>query len=155
MEGGVIPPPLPHPLRHPRIPTGFRLKAQGCAAMRHPGKTSEENHNPNGVVANVARDEMEWPQPRCGWKICFTMTQNSSFLATLGWRPQSLWDCPQSNVIWFRSRLRERRVISPTPQNLPAGEPGRDSPSSRHATIPFRRLHSSGLLHQRPPAFAP
>ena len=30
-------------------------KAQGLRGTSYPGKTSEENHNPNGVVANVTR----------------------------------------------------------------------------------------------------
>src|ERR1043166_6818582 len=33
------------------------------------------------------------PQPHCGWIHFRTMTQGSSFLATLGWRTQSRWDC--------------------------------------------------------------
>jgi hypothetical protein len=59
--------------RHPRIPKGFRLKAQGrtcrdVAKRRREeratlGSSSGENHNPTGVAAlvNIAR-----PQPRRG-----------------------------------------------------------------------------------------
>ena len=53
-----------------------------------------EGSNPNGVVANLKR-----PQDQNGiattalrLMISSAMTQGSSFLATLGWRTQSLWD---------------------------------------------------------------
>jgi hypothetical protein len=48
--------------------------------------------NPNGVVA------ASWstvPQPRWGWGNLIQLTQGSSFVATLGWRTQSRWDCRQ------------------------------------------------------------
>jgi len=50
--------------------------------------------NPNGVVA------APWstvPQPRWGWWDSLQLTQGSSFLATLGWRTQSRWDCRQTS----------------------------------------------------------
>ena len=37
-----------------------------------------------------------WPLPRCGCDFRSTISQESSFLATLGWRTQSRWDCPES-----------------------------------------------------------
>ena len=40
-----------------------------------------------------------WPQPRCGCHFASTFSQGSSFLATLGWRSQSLWDCSRPNAI--------------------------------------------------------
>jgi len=51
------------------------------------------------------------------------VTQRSCVAATLGWRPM---------------------------RHLRAGALRPSRPSSLHATILFRRLHSSGLLHQRP-----
>jgi hypothetical protein len=48
--------------------------------------------NPNGVAA-FRRPTV--PQPRWGWWDLSRLTQGSSSLATLGWRTQSRWDCPQ------------------------------------------------------------
>jgi len=59
-----------------RIPTGFRLKAQGCAAGTTLG------HLPANIINRNAVADL------------FSFSQGSSFLATPGWRTQSLWDCP-------------------------------------------------------------
>ena len=48
--------------------------------------------NPNGVAAS-RRPTMT--QPRWGCGDLSRLTQGSSSLATLGWRTQSRWDCPQ------------------------------------------------------------
>jgi hypothetical protein len=93
-------------------PNGIPSQSPGLRGTSYPGKTSEENHNPNGVVANVTRapDEngmvavCKDPQPCCGWEICFTMTQGRRSepdgppSPTLGWRTQSLWDWPERAV---------------------------------------------------------
>ena len=57
--------------------------------------------NPNGVVANVTRPPNEKRIAATALRLvhCWTMTQGSSFLATLGWRTQSLWDCLHTNAI--------------------------------------------------------
>ena len=44
--------------------------------------------NPNGVAAAVSLDATP-----LGLMICVRPTQGSSFLATLGWRTHSRWDC--------------------------------------------------------------
>jgi hypothetical protein len=80
--------------RHWRIPTGFRPKAQGCEERATLG-----NRPRNVTTAMRLRPKSHAPYEigfattalRLG-KICFTTTQGSSFLATLGWRTQSLWD---------------------------------------------------------------
>jgi len=36
-------------------PNGIPSQSPGLRGTSYPGKTSEENHNPNGVVANVTR----------------------------------------------------------------------------------------------------
>ena len=36
--------------------------------------------------------ERKRPQPRCGWRCLGTVTQGSSFLATLGFLTESRWD---------------------------------------------------------------
>jgi hypothetical protein len=81
---------------HVRIPTGFRLKAQGCAPGATLGHLPANIINRNAVAAipssSVARDVCYNPVG-VGSNL-FSFSQGSSFLATLGWRTQSLWDCP-------------------------------------------------------------
>ena len=78
-----------------RIPTGFRLKAQGCAPGATLGHLPANIINRNAVAAipssSVARDVCHNPVGVGDDLIPFT--QGSSFLATLGWRTQSRWDC--------------------------------------------------------------
>ena len=79
-----------------RIPTGFRLKAQGCAPGATLGPLPANIINRNAVAAmpfsSVTRDVCHNPVGVGDNLIPFT--QGSSFLATPGWRTQSLWDCP-------------------------------------------------------------
>jgi hypothetical protein len=79
-----------------RIPTGFRLKAQGCAAGTTLGHLPANIINRNAVAAipfsSVARDVCH--NPVGVGSDLFSFSQGSSFLATPGWRTQSLWDCP-------------------------------------------------------------
>ena len=79
-----------------RIPTGFRPKAQGCEARATLGNRHHGISNPNGVVAGFAscQSRQRTPQPRWGCVPFRIVTQGSSFLATLGFVSQSLWDCP-------------------------------------------------------------
>jgi hypothetical protein len=79
-----------------RIPTGFRPKAQGCEERATLGHHQTNIPNRNAVTANLL--------PSLAREICRNpvgvvrpltqFTQGSSFLATLGWRMQSLWDWP-------------------------------------------------------------
>ena len=54
-----------------------------------PWEEWSHDHNPNGVAA---RRGESWCNP-VGVEIIRTVTQGSSFLATLGYETQSLWDC--------------------------------------------------------------
>ena len=72
-----------------RIPTGFRLKAQGREDRATLGHRLEMNPYPNGVVSFNAISAI---QPRWGCFRFWLRTQGSSFLATLGCMTQSLWD---------------------------------------------------------------
>ena len=66
--------------------------------------------NPNGV-APASRPNP--PQPRWGWLDFMRLTQGSSCLATLGWRTQSLWDCPQAlDEMWGMTRAEARAPLS-------------------------------------------
>ena len=44
--------------------------------------------NPNGVVSSGKR----WAATPLGLVVCIHVSQGSSFLATLGFEPESLWD---------------------------------------------------------------
>ncbi len=77
-----------------RIPTGFHQSAQGCEVgpsgsdRATLGQPIKNIFNPNGVAS---------PFGARGFNpfrvdACWTNTQGSSFLATLGWMTQSLWD---------------------------------------------------------------
>src|SRR6266550_1260561 len=55
-------------------------------------------HNPNGVVAGPRNPDTT----PLGLKTALATTQGSSFLATLGWKTQSLWDCGQLSQLRLR-----------------------------------------------------
>ena len=76
----------------PANSNGVASQSPGLRGTSYPGKASRKNFNRNAVVASVMRrpEKTELPQPRCGWKIKASITQGSSFLATLGLRAQSL-----------------------------------------------------------------
>ena len=62
------------------------------------------DHNPNGVAARL-------PTPAAtplGLAMKWPVTQGSSFLATLGWRPQSHWDWPMETMVSFTTNYSPR-----------------------------------------------
>ena len=57
-----------------------------------PWDIGEPDYNPNGVASAVAAEfGQRQTQPR-GVDVVWPDPQGSSFLATLGWKSQSLWD---------------------------------------------------------------
>src|SRR2546430_511740 len=70
------------------IPTGLRNKAQGCEERATLGQSSMSSSTPMGL-RHIAVPQ---PQPRWGCADSGRLTQGSSFLATLGFGPESLWD---------------------------------------------------------------
>ena len=75
------------------IPKGFRPKAQGCEERATLGKTRLEISNPNGVAALRRRFVSDHCRNPVGVGDFYsTPTQGSSFLATLGFETESLWD---------------------------------------------------------------
>ena len=52
--------------------------------------------NPNGVEACLSQTPR---QPRWGWFDFLRLTQGNSFVVTLGWRTQSLWDWPHLRAL--------------------------------------------------------
>jgi hypothetical protein len=92
-----------------RIPTGFRLKAQGCEQRATLGKGTRARSTPTGL--RRLRGERR-PQPRWGWHLPTQFTQGSSRLATLGWRTQSLRDWGrEQRTCGERTTLRERAGV--------------------------------------------
>jgi hypothetical protein len=81
-----------------RIPTGFRPKAQGCEERATLGCRPQKIPNRNAVVA--------LPYSSAARVICLnpvgvsddliSFTQGSSYVATLGYMPESLWDSPMT-----------------------------------------------------------
>ena len=70
-----------------------------------PWESRPDTDNPNGVAAPLGwRDATP-----LGLKNVRVPTQGSSFLATLGWRTQSRWDCS------------ELQALVPQPNALPGG----------------------------------
>ena len=80
------------------IPTGFRPKAQGCDAGATLGIHPQNIFNRDAVAAipssSGALGICHNPVGVGGNKFLFT--QGSSFLATLGCMPESLWDSPMA-----------------------------------------------------------
>lgn len=72
-----------------RIPTGFRRKAQGCAARATLGNRIKNAINPNGVAAWFRAHRT---QPRWGCGLFIIVTQGSRVAATLDFGTESRWD---------------------------------------------------------------
>jgi hypothetical protein len=71
-------------------PKGIVSYSPGLAApAAYPGKSCRRDLNPNGVVARLHCDKATTP---LGLVPFVSSTQGSSFLATLGFEPESLWD---------------------------------------------------------------
>ena len=79
-------------------PTGLQRLAQGCEGRATLGEPEEWPPTLKGLrpVAARRRTFRRWLQPRWGWADSGKLTQGSSSLATLGWRPESRWDSAES-----------------------------------------------------------
>src|SRR5689334_6365234 len=98
--------------QQPSIPKGLRNKAQGCEERATLGKCTLHRDNPERVAADD-NGNRTMPQPLWGCKLSVTLTQGSSFLATLGFVAESLWD---SALGAMHSKSR-RGESSPSPLN--------------------------------------
>src|ERR1051326_1986261 len=81
-----------------RIPEGFRRPAQGCEERATLGQSFGKAHNPQGVAprfVDTGHNPFRVAHP------CAPYSQGSSFLATLGWRTQSLWDWDVASRVHF------------------------------------------------------
>src|SRR5439155_16276234 len=92
-----------------RIPTGFRPKAQGLRGTSYPGPPSDKHPQPQrgcGQFVSVrARDVCHNAVGVVS--ISRQDTQGRRYTPTLGWRPQSLWDCSERGSADHRPALRE------------------------------------------------
>ena len=91
-----------------RIPTGFRPKAQGCEERATLGLRPAKFTNRNAVAAipfsSIARGICHNPVGVGDDYIPFT--QGSSYVATLGYLPESRWDSPMdANTVCADSRI--------------------------------------------------
>src|SRR5207244_3922525 len=75
----------------PRVARNEPFAKRNIVPVVHfsPGKSRQKANNPNGVAARWRK----FDTTPLGLKIPSAATQGSSFLATLGRRAQSLWDC--------------------------------------------------------------
>jgi hypothetical protein len=78
-------------------------------------------HNGSANIVFVFVAEVAWAgtkttQPRWGWFNFFAFSQGSSFLATLGWQPQSLWDWHSRNTV----AATPLGLVIPNPNGIPA-----------------------------------
>ena len=70
------------------IPKGFRHKAQGCEGRATLGLPRRDRPTPTGLGRLLSHEDATPLE----LKVCSALSQGSSFLATLGWRTQSLRD---------------------------------------------------------------
>src|SRR6266446_5080767 len=105
------------------IPTGLYNSAQGCEERATLGIRKQIIFNPERVasITKIPRPALRCsgPQPFQGCEILVAFSQGSSFLATLGFVAESLWD----------SAARVIRLMSTifTPRSRPdkTGAPGK------------------------------
>jgi hypothetical protein len=108
--------------------------------------------NPNGVAAFSRPNQS---QPRWGWRDLRRLTQGSSCLATLGWRTQSLWDCPQKLIkLWLMTRRERRSPSGMGNARVPAccaRRPRRPLRRTRthHPSVPVSRFRSDWRVASR------
>jgi len=76
------------------IPTGLHPSAQGCEARATLGKTCRDRANPERVVSLLGSSHVVKNSAitLSGFVKLRSLTQGSSFLATLGFATESLWD---------------------------------------------------------------
>jgi len=75
-------------------PTGFHIKAQGCAYSRYPGWASNKNINPNGVAHyRVAKTPSVMCNPVGVDSLFASLPRVARIRATLGFDVKPLWGC--------------------------------------------------------------
>jgi hypothetical protein len=118
-------------------PKGIPSFSPGLLSLRgYPGLNKNNFHNPEGVVSPIVRQPASTP---LGLPTFPSHTQGSSFLATLGWMTQSLWD-------WAETLTNNPSRLPLTPRafpSLPGGEGWGEGERSHKHFPPFFIHHSS------------
>src|SRR5439155_6823926 len=121
-------------------PNGIPAQSPGLRGRSYPGKSRQKANNPNGVAARWRK----FDTTPLGLKIPSAPTQGSSFLATLGPRAQSLWDC--------RTAIASLSPLLVTSRGLPAEVPTIYTASKaapREGTRPTRGCRPGPLTRRR------
>ncbi len=102
--------------RHRPIPKGLRPPAQGCEERATLGHDSQMEINHNGVVTKLVRlASRRICRNRVAVVPILPRSPKVGAAPTLGWRPQSLWDCSRPNAIRFHhTAMRSRSPRIPT-----------------------------------------
>jgi hypothetical protein len=107
-------------------PEGIVSSSPGLRGTSYPGLMERDASTPTGLCR---AGRATGPNPFRVDDVCFTIPQGSSFLATLGFMTESLWD---SLTGAWQARDLEQTIAGSLP--LPVGE-DRDEGSQRMAEI--------------------
>src|SRR5438874_2055667 len=88
--------------RRGRIPKGLRPPAQGCEGRATLGVGPKVLSTPTGLWPSTAVDATT----PLGLRIALTGFQGSSFLATLGFEAESLWDSFSDTLVGYAQVIR-------------------------------------------------
>ena len=100
------------------IPKGLCHSAQGCEERATLGTSAEDFPTLKGLRHEIRPE----PQPRWGWPDFSRLTQGSSCLATLGFKPESRWDSASEFPDGNHRRFVKRRYASQSTLALTSGE---------------------------------
>src|SRR5947207_5740428 len=95
-------------------PKGIESSSPGLRGTSYPGKSKTKAPQPQ---RGCGKDRGRRPQPRWGWNLRALRPQGSSFLATLGFEPESLWDS-DTRLHW-----NQRRTAKETNNSFPSLSP--------------------------------
>ena len=122
--------------RDPGIPSGFRLRAQGCRDAATLGDVVPKSPTATRLRPSVPYTQCS-PKPRWGLTGWVAWTQGKRGAPTLGWRPQSRWDCLSSTAGGLKLVPSTNSLLKPSPsfnQIQPlTGAPGRGKKNPKKA----------------------
>ena len=104
-----------------------------------PWETRQKADNPNGVAARPRKRDAT----PMGLKPHRAATQGSSFLATLGWQTQSLWDCGTSGFSGAGKPLKRLAMSAQVDTGL---KPGANENTNERVAAPVKTTTNSSLL---------
>jgi hypothetical protein len=124
----------------PRIPKGFRPKAQGCAPGATLGNDRQHTPTPTGLRPS-GRHVAYGSQPRWGWEDLPRLTQGRREAPLLGFGPQSLCDC--------QSKIHENLAAFHARQDKSAASSERRSPTRLVSSLWIAEASAPLPLEQR------